>query len=437
MKGAHDLYNLVQGLRGERVDALLDQLLRSERIDPAERGRVQAEALASLLEYAVREVPFYRDHFSGKQGPFQIRDFPIMGKNELRENAGRLIAEGFTGRAGFVATSGSSGHPLKVCRSRESTARSRAAMYRGHSWYGLAIGDREARIWGSAVTALASLKERLKDVLMNRFRLSAYTLTGPDFDRFVAAVRTRRPKYLFGYPSLLYRFAQHVKENGLDGRSLGFHAVKTTSETLYPHQAALLTEVFGVPIMDEYGCTECGILAFRCPEGGYHAATENVWIEILDADGESCGPDEVGEVVVTDLHNYAAPLIRYRLGDLCAFRSGECTCGRTLPLLHNPTGRSSHFIRAADKSCHGILLYYIMCEAVESGKSIPEFRAEQSKVGEITFATTRTLTGDEARFIERRLKQVLGEDFVIHFETRNVLERNQVSGKIMDFVSTL
>ena len=89
---------------------------------------------------------------------------------------------------------------------------------------------------------------------------------------------------------------------------------------------------------------------------------------------------EMGEIVITDLNNYAMPLIRYRLGDLAVATDKICKCGRGLPLLGDIEGRTQsilvgnsnqyvpgsfflHFlkfiIRQDNKFIFTVLLYYL------------------------------------------------------------------------------
>ena len=65
---------------------------------------------------------------------------------------------------------------------------------------------------------------------------------------------------------------------------------------------------------------------------------ENVLVEVLDAEGRPCAPGEAGRVVVTDLHNFAMPLVRYEIGDY-AEPGADCDCGRGLPVLRRILGR--------------------------------------------------------------------------------------------------
>lgn len=54
-------------------------------------------------------------------------------------------------------------------------------------------------------------------------------------------------------------------------------------------------------------------------------------VEILNQQQKRCAPSEYGEVVITDLTNFTAPLIRYRTGDLALCSSSDCACGLARP----------------------------------------------------------------------------------------------------------
>jgi phenylacetate-CoA ligase len=88
----------------------------------------------------------------------------------------------------------------------------------------------------------------------------------------------------------------------------------------------------------------------ECPESGLlHVMEENLIVEVLDADGKDCKPGEIGRVVITDLFNSAAPIIRYDIGDYAEV--GEpCTCGRHLLTLKKVLGRERNLLKRADGS---------------------------------------------------------------------------------------
>ena len=67
-------------------------------------------------------------------------------------------------------------------------------------------------------------------------------------------------------------------------------------------------------------------------------------VEVFDGAGRPCPAGVVGRVIVTGLHNYANPVIRYELGDLAAWQPG-CACGHAGPALTNLLGRKRFLVR--------------------------------------------------------------------------------------------
>ena len=83
---------------------------------------------------------------------------------------------------------------------------------------------------------------------------------------------------------------------------------------------------------DSYGMSELfgpGV-AFECPEqDGLHIWHDCYIVEIIDPKtGETLGPGEKGEMVVTPLVKEAMPLLRYRTGDITMLMEDDCPCGR-------------------------------------------------------------------------------------------------------------
>jgi phenylacetate-CoA ligase len=102
----------------------------------------------------------------------------------------------------------------------------------------------------------------------------------------------------------------------------------------------IVRQAWDVPLKDSYSCEEAGYLAMQCPEQEVlHVQSENLLLEVVGNDGRPCVPGEAGRVLVTSLHNFATPLIRYELGDLAEV-GAPCACGRGLPVIARVLGRA-------------------------------------------------------------------------------------------------
>src|SRR6185437_16003324 len=158
--------------------------------------------------------------------------------------------------------------------------------------------------------------------------------------------RGRCPHYLLSYPSnsrALARYAQREKI-----RLPGLRAVHTYGEPLTPDVREACREAWGVPAIDVYSCEELGFVALQCPRHEhYHVQSESVLVEILDEDGLPARPGEIGRVVLTSLHNFAMPLIRYAIGDYAEV-GAPCPCGRGLPVIERLLGRRRNMVTLPD-----------------------------------------------------------------------------------------
>jgi phenylacetate-CoA ligase len=177
---------------------------------------------------------------------------------------------------------------------------------------------------------------------------------------------------------MLEAFASFLQRTGYDGRSLGLKVVITTSEVLSAPQRRLLEATFGVPVQNEYGCGEVGPIAYECDSGQLHVMSDNLRIELLQADGRLAGPGESGEVVITDLNNRAMPLVRYRVGDFATWGS-SCSCGRSFPVLEKVWGRAYEFVQLpSGRRCHGEFFMYLFEDLRANGVDIEQFQVVQS-----------------------------------------------------------
>jgi phenylacetate-CoA ligase len=150
------------------------------------------------------------------------------------------------------------------------------------------------------------------------------------------------PGHLMTFPSNLMALLQHCRAAGITYPRL--RSIWTLGEIVTPELRELAREVVGLPITDVYSSVEVGYIALQCPEQPhYHVQSEGVLVEVIDEAGQPCRPGEVGRVIVTALHNFAMPLLRYVIGDYAEV--GEpCSCGRGLPVLSRVLGRTRNML---------------------------------------------------------------------------------------------
>jgi phenylacetate-CoA ligase len=324
-------------------------MLRNERwpLDALERER--DVALRRLVTRAYENVRFYRRLFDQAgvtpddiRTAHDLRKLPVIDKHALRTQPidDLLRAGDRVLRLTRLSTSGSSGAPFDVYIDARCSRLRKAQSLRPYLANGRRLADRCLLLTGHPdrepkwFERLGVLREQRLDCKLT-------------LDEQLAAVNASRPQVIQGYPSALTSlaaFAQH------EGRSLHRpRLVFTDSELLTGESRRLIEDMLGVPPVDVYGTWETGNIAYQCERRqGHHVAIDCVVLEVVTDDGNPAGPGEEGRLVCTVLDNDAMPLIRYDLGDVAAYATEPCACGRSFPLLEVITGRANDQLRLAD-----------------------------------------------------------------------------------------
>lgn len=409
------LFPLHERLKGHSTVAVRRRLEETQWWSADQLQGLQVERLRALLVEAGRHVPYYRDLFR-EQGfdPARVdsvtdlQRLPLLTKSLIRAHTEQLKHEHARGLARFN-TGGSSGEPLIFFIGNERVSHDVAAKWRATRWWGVDIGDPEIVVWGSPIELGSQDRIRaLRDGLLRTELLPAFEMSDVKLDGFIAAIRARRPKMLFGYPSALSHIARHAEHRGRRMDDLGIKTAFVTSERLYPEQRALISRVFGCPVANGYGGRDAGFLAHECPHGGMHLTTEDVVVEIVDRDGRVLAPGQAGEIVVTHLATRDFPFIRYRTGDVAVLDDGRCACGRGLPMIKEIQGRTTDFVVAADGTVmHGLALIYVLRDlpGLRQFKIIQESRLQTR----VLLVTDPTFDASMLDVIPRKFRARLGE----------------------------
>ena len=399
----HLVYPGVVALRGEqRVFSTMRRLREIEQCTPERMREHVASELRATLQYAATHCVYYRDKLSDldwRVDPLgTLPQLPTIDKLILQRAADQLRASPLPPRTTAKTTGGSTGQPVTVLKDRNALAMEMAASWLGYGWFGVSRGDRAVRFWGDPFTWKRRLRYAAADFAMNRLRMSAFAFDDADLENYWERCVEFAPDYFYGYASMLAGFARYVRASGHEGRRLGLKVIISTSEVLGAPQRTLLEDVFGCPVQDEYGCGEVGPVAYSCENGALHVMSGNVVLEVLRADGTPAAIGEPGELVITDLHNRAMPLIRYRVGDFGAWGT-RCACGRAFPVLERIYGREYDFVLGRDgRRFHGEFFLYIFEELRTAGFPLDQFQVVQTSWQRIRVdVVTANPVGDELR----------------------------------------
>ena len=154
---------------------------------------------------------------------------------------------------------------------------------------------------------------------------------------YARAISRLRPVFIMSYAGVLYEIARTALSKGTRLHKPRF--IISSGETLHPFMRQVVEEAFGCRVYDYYGSSEAGRVAGECSAGNLHVFKFSCHAEILDLTGKPALPGEEGRLILTPLHNYAMPLIRYDSSDVAQVGPKECPCGCPLPTLKRIAGR--------------------------------------------------------------------------------------------------
>ncbi|MDE2159915.1 MAG: phenylacetate--CoA ligase family protein [Burkholderiales bacterium] len=423
------------------------QLGQSERLPPADLRALQFRQIGALVAHIDRCVPHYglslRKAGLRPGQPITAEAWarvPILGRAQVQQAGAALHATELPrghGQIGEATTSGTSGRPVRL---RKTT------LWQFY-WQCFALRQ---EIWQRRDLSAAAMTIARDDALgpgepTGRLRrlpdwggpVALVYPTGPglmqDYRAPVAeladTLAREQPAYLSTFPSLLLELLR----SGV--RPAGLRQVHTMGEALSDATRALCLERWGVPIADVYSSAEAGIIAAPCAEHGqYHVNAESVLLEVLHPDGSACAPGETGQVVLTPLHNFAMPLLRYAIDDMAEV-GPPCRCGRTLPVLARIPGRARGMLVLASGERR---FPYYGHNALMQVDAIVQHQVVQTGYDEVELrlVVKRPLTAAEEEPLRRAAMAALGPPFKVRLSYRDEIARGP-GGKYAEFYSEL
>jgi phenylacetate-CoA ligase len=428
--------------------ALLYQFDQSQWWTPDELLAAQFSQLTPLLQHAAATVPFYAHRLTAAGvdarrplSPELWRQIPILERIEVQE-AGRalLSARVPRGHGGTftVSTSGSTGRPVTVTRTAVDALYWDAHTLRGHRWH-----RRDLRGRLAAIRAQAPDKARWpRGATLDRWgKVSGAVFeTGPAvvlnaaerIDHQLEWLIRQDPDYLIVLPTHLWELVRLARQQNAVLPSL--KGIETLGGILAPETRQACREVWGVPVTDTYSAQEIGYMALQCPDHEhFHVTAESILVEILDEHGEPCRPGSNGRVVVTPLHNFAMPLLRYAIGDY-AEAGPPCPCGRGLPVLTRVLGRSRNLLALPD----GTRMGATFVNDIFKDSPVAQFQVVQHATDhlEMRIVPSRPFTPADERRICDGVTGHFGHPFRITFSYLEEIPRGP-GGKFEDFRSEI
>jgi phenylacetate-CoA ligase len=300
---------------------------------------LQAARLPVTLERAARS-PFYRRRWNGSR-PEHLGQVGLTTKQDLRDAYPfDLLAVPRDRLATYHESSGTGGTPT-------------SSYYTEEDWDDLT--ERYARKWvGIHPSDVFLVRTPYALMVTGHLAQAAARRCGatvvPGDNRSLAMPYARVVRILhdldvtltWSLPTETLLWAAAARAAGLEPRRdfPALRALFVGGEPLSAARRSRIEDIWGVPVVEEYGSTETGSLAGQCPQGRMHLWADRAIFEVHDARTGSVGPTGRGELVVTPLYREAMPLVRYNIADDVDVSYAPCPCGWHLPTVR-VLGRSA------------------------------------------------------------------------------------------------
>ena len=376
--------------------------------------------LDNILKHAISTTAFYRDI------SFSLDAFPVIDKSTIIDNYNQMISQSiWKEKTTIRMTSGSTGTPLKVMQDTRKRKRVHAELKYFGDKCGYLSHEKMAylKVWNTGK------KNVITSYLQNIFCYEISNLDNNSIGFILDDMKEKGIKVILSYASTLDAIARFVdQENHIN---LSVHSIIGISESLSEPTRISLSKAFKhAKIVSRYSNNENGILAqdtgantdFLINDASY-------FIEILDINSDKRFPfGEIGRIVVTDLFNYALPIIRYDTGDIGSMVENDRgqvflnqLFGRKVDTLFNTSGKmiSPHAITNIMWGKFWIKQYQLI---------------QKSKTDYLLILNVEANVKTEN--LDSQLRQILGYDANIMYESVDVIPVLS-SGKRRSIISEL
>lgn len=399
----------------------------------------QDDLLRRLLFKCATSVPYYRNTWTiaekAAANSGDLFSLPLLEKAPIRNDPHQFCREDMHPFPKLVFhTSGTTGTPIQsiwtISEQRNSLALREA---RSANWAGVSFSQPRATFSGRLVEPDPEELEHIYryNAVEKQVYFSAFHLGPKTAKYYIQALKKHKIVWMTGYAVSFFILAKYILDQKLSIPPL--KAIVTTSEKLTPEMRTVMQKAYQCRVYEEYSTVENALFASECEYGNLHVSPDVGKVEILDHKGEQCQPDQVGEVVTTCLMRNYQPLIRFRLGDLAAWDSKPCPCGRSMPVIKEVLGRIEDVVIGADGRqmvrFHGIFV---------SQPHVVEGQIIQESLNSITarVVPTEDFNQDDVIDIRHRIVQRLGSGIQVRVETVPRIARTK-AGKFKAVISNL
>lgn len=349
----------------------------------------------------------------GPSSPIEaLAGLPIMAREDFRG----LIASHEPevpvghGKLSQYSTSGSSGVPATFWRSEMALRINSNHYWADHQRQGRDLTQRMGVLSGYTGPHEGTHRLDTGEPWLHPGTQQCRLVTNFSMDEHALWLCSHPVDYLATTPATLSGMLSAIERLALKPPRIA--QVMTSAYAVEPQLRQRTRETFGASIRDRYSCEEVGPLAFQCPDSDeyYHCAVTNAVVEVVDNAGRHVVDGVQGDVLVTGLHQWASPAVRYDLGDVATWHAICPGCGNSAPALSKLLGRRFFLLlRPTGEWCHIRLLApkWLACAPFREYRLVQTsamvFRAE--------FVLDQPITASQSQATIAMLQKLVGPEY--------------------------
>lgn len=379
-----------------------------------------AKLVTNILEYSANKIPYYLKLARDKGlSTASIDQWPALTKNIIRSNFEDLKDPELESRNHWLhASGGSTGKPIYVVHDDMFGAWANATRkFAAKAIFGGPFTN-QVILWGCEEDMSSSSHDcndggSLKSWLLKKMGLktstfNSYNLTAEKLAACAKTIIEQKPDFIFGYAASIFQLAKYMDANGIRVKKAP-KVVMLTAQTCYPYMREMIDKVFRCYICNHYGSREVGPVIWESAAGDLCVCDKFDYVEVVDDNNRPLPPGQEGRILVTTLHNYAMPLIRYDIGDRGIAGEPVIVNGRKFSTIQKIIGKvTEDFIGDRGQLVSGIAFTKVFFFR----DWLDEYQIVQKKLDlvEILYVPFSDVEKKEFNEIEEEVRKLIGEN---------------------------
>lgn len=396
----------LDNFKGKKVRTAYLDIKKIDKMDSDNKyiSDYQKKAWEELKQHACSTTKFYEKY---KNSSFE--QFPVITKNDLKNNLQNFMSDVYDREELFqMSTSGSTGTPFVCYQDERKKRRVNAEIIYYSEKAGYKLGRNLSYI---RTIVKQNKKSNFRQFLQNQTLIHCEKLNDEGIETILKQLEKmskKGPVTLLAYASTYTAIKDYAERNQCKKfDNCNMRGIISGSEMLYDSTREAMKRLFGTRVVSRYSNEENGVLGQDEGRNNIFPINEaDYLIEIVDDNDNPVSDGQLGRIVVTDLYNYAMPLIRYDTGDMGAITVLNIN-GRDKRVISNFSGRRVDVIFDVDGNA---LSPFLITNKMWSFTDIKQFQFVQKSKNEYHIKLNANINIQRKNELVELMKEILGQE---------------------------